>query len=49
MLFLGRLFESLFNIVCKMGYFDIFKDLLIFIIEVDNYFKNEVIIIVIGM
>lgn len=32
-----------------MGYFDIPKDLLIPITEVDNYPKNEVIIIATGM
>ena len=47
--FLGRSLESSFNIARKMGYFDIPKDLLIPINEVDNYPKNEVIIIATGM
>ncbi|MUK58294.1 Zn-dependent hydrolase, partial [Pseudomonas aeruginosa] len=47
--FLGRSLESSFNIARKMGYFDIPKDLLIPITEVDNYPKNEVIIIATGM
>lgn len=47
--FLGRLLESSFNIARKMGYFDIPKDLLIPINEVENYPKNEVIIIATGM
>ncbi|MGT2357250.1 hypothetical protein ACVPOS_10620 [Staphylococcus aureus] len=44
-----ELAESSFNIARKMGYFDIPKDLLIPITEVDNYPKNEVIIIATGM
>lgn len=47
--FLGRSLESSFNIARKMGYFDIPKDLLIPINEVENYPKNEVIIIATGM
>lgn len=47
--FLGRSLESSFNIARKMGYFDIPKDLLIPISEVENYPKNEVIIIATGM
>lgn len=47
--FLGRSLESSFNIARKMGYFNIPKDLLIPINEVDNYPKNEVIIIATGM
>ena len=47
--FLGRSLESSFNIARKMGYFDISKDLLIPINEVENYPKNEVIIIATGM
>ena len=47
--FLGRSLESTFNIARKMGYFDIPKDLLIPINEVENYPKNEVIIIATGM
>lgn len=48
-LFLGRSLEGSFNIARKMGYFDIPKDLLIPINEVENYPKNEVIIIATGM
>lgn len=47
--FLGRSLESSFNIARKLGYFDIPKDLLIPINEVENYPKNEVIIIATGM
>jgi len=47
--FLGRSLESSFNIARKMGYFDIPKDLLIPIDEVENYPKNEVVIIASGM
>ncbi|MEW4384337.1 ribonuclease J [Staphylococcus epidermidis] len=47
--FLGRSLESSFNIARKMGYFDIPKDLLIPINEVENHPKNEVIIIATGM
>ncbi|MDH9851256.1 ribonuclease J [Staphylococcus epidermidis] len=47
--FLGRSLESSFNIARKMGYFDIPKDLLIPINEVENYPENEVIIIATGM
>ena len=47
--FLGRSLESSFNIARKMGYFDISKDLLIPINDVENYPKNEVIIIATGM
>ena len=47
--FLGRSLESSFNIARKMGYFDIPKDLLIPINEVENYPKNEVVIIATGM
>ena len=47
--FLGRSLESSFNIARKMGYFDIPKDLLMPINEVENYPKNEVIIIATGM
>ena len=47
--FLGHSLESSFNIARKMGYFDIPKDLLIPINEVENYPKNEVIIIATGM
>ncbi|MCG2094873.1 ribonuclease J [Staphylococcus epidermidis] len=47
--FLGRSLESSFNIARKIGYFDIPKDLLIPINEVENYPKNEVIIIATGM
>ncbi|MEN3822602.1 MAG: ribonuclease J, partial [Staphylococcus xylosus] len=47
--FLGRSLESSFNTARKMGYFDISKDLLIPINEVENYPKNEVIIIATGM
>ncbi|MBI5974917.1 ribonuclease J2 [Staphylococcus canis] len=47
--FLGRSLESSFNIARKMGYFNIPKDLLIPINEVENYPKNEVIIIATGM
>lgn len=47
--FLGRSLENSFNIARKMGYFDIPKDLLIPINEVENYPKNEVIIIATGM
>ena len=43
--FLGRSLESSFNIARKRGYFDIPKDLLIPIDEVENYPKNEVVII----
>ena len=47
--FLGRSLETSFNIARKMGYFDIPRDLLIPIKEVENYPKNEVIIIATGM
>ncbi len=47
--FLGRSLESSFNIARKMGYFNIPKDLLIPISEVENYPKNEVVIIATGM
>lgn len=47
--FLGRSLETSFNIARKMGYFDIPRDLLIQIKEVENYPKNEVIIIATGM
>lgn len=47
--FLGRSLESSFSIARKMGYFNIPKDLLIPINEVENYPKNEVIIIATGM
>lgn len=47
--FLGRSLESSFSIARKMGYFNIPKDLLIPMSEVDNYPKNEVIIIATGM
>ncbi|MCG3401296.1 ribonuclease J [Staphylococcus massiliensis] len=47
--FLGRSLESSFNTARKMGYFDIPKDLLIPINEVENYPKNEVVIIATGM
>lgn len=47
--FLGRSLESSFNIARKMGYFDIPKDFLIPIDEVENYPKNEVVIIASGM
>ncbi|MGV3042775.1 ribonuclease J2 [Staphylococcus rostri] len=47
--FLGRSLESSFSIARKMGYFNILKDLLIPINEVENYPKNEVIIIATGM
>lgn len=47
--FLGKSLESSFNIARKMGYFDIPKDLLLPINEVENYPKNEVIIIATGM
>lgn len=46
--FLGRSLESSFNIARKMGYFNIPKDLLIPITEVENYPNNEVIIIATG-
>ena len=39
--FLGRSLESSFNIARKMGYFDIPKDLLIPINEVENYPKTK--------
>ncbi|MCU5746756.1 ribonuclease J [Staphylococcus sp. SQ8-PEA] len=47
--FLGRSLESSFNTARKMGYFDIPKDLLVPINEIENYPKNEVIIIATGM
>lgn len=47
--FLGRSLESSFSIARKMGYFNIPKDLLIPMSEVENYPKNEVIIIATGM
>ncbi|MCY1602274.1 ribonuclease J2 [Staphylococcus pettenkoferi] len=47
--FLGRSLETSFNLARKMGYFDIPRDLLIPIKEVENYPKNEVIIIATGM
>ena len=47
--FLGKSLESSFNIARKMGYFDIPKDLLLPINEVENYPKNEVVIIATGM
>lgn len=47
--FLGKSLESSFNTVRKMGYFDIPKDLLLPINEVENYPKNEVVIIATGM
>ncbi|HHU6750861.1 TPA: ribonuclease J2 [Staphylococcus pseudintermedius] len=47
--FLGRSLESSFSIARKMGYFNISKDLLIPMSEVENYPKNEVIIIATGM
>lgn len=39
--FLGRSLESSFNIARKLGYFDISKDLLIPINEVENYPKTK--------
>lgn len=47
--FLGKSLESSFNTARKMGYFDIPKDLLLPINEVENYPKNEVVIIATGM
>ena len=42
--FLGRSLESSFNIARKMGYFDIPKDLLIPIDEVENYPKMKLLL-----
>ena len=47
--FLGKSLESSFNTARKMGYFDIPKDLLLPINEVENYPKNEGVIIATGM
>ena len=46
--FLGRSLESSFNIARKMGYFDIPKDLLIPINEVDNYPKMKLLLLQLG-